>query len=127
MPADDFLNHVILKCRSEYGSILGGDFGSEFGDLTGTTWYGPAVTWPTDPKNAAWIAFWRNLDTAIGDRLGQVVLGDDFWDSFTTGPVGDHVSITVTRTPKGFKMETADQLVAARPKGTKGDIGAIER
>ena len=127
VPTDDFLNHVILKCRSEYGSVLGADFGSEFGDLTGTTWYGPAVTWPTDPKNAAWIAFWHNLDTAVGDRLGQVVLGDDFWDSFTTGPVGDHVAITVTRTPDGFKMETADQLVAARPKGAKGDIGAIER
>jgi len=127
VPSDDFLNHVILKCRSEYGSVLGADFGSEFGDLTGTTWYGPAVTWPTDPKNAAWIAFWHNLDTAIGDRLGQVVLGDDFWDSFTTGPVGGHVSITVTRTPKGFNMASDDQLVAARPKGTKGDIGAIER
>ncbi|MCK7515017.1 MAG: hypothetical protein MZV70_70745 [Desulfobacterales bacterium] len=128
VPTDDFLNHVILKCRTEYGSILGADFGSEFGDLTGTTWYGPAVTWPTDPKNAAWIAFWRNLDIAIGDRLGQVVLGDDFWDSFTTGPVGDHCSITVTRTTDGFKM--ADGRPAggnARPKGTTGDIGAIEQ
>lgn len=127
MPTDDFLNHVILKCRSLYGGILGADFGAEFGDLTGVTWYGPAVTWPTDPDNAAWIAFWHDLDTAIGDRLGQAVLGDEFWNSFTSGPVGDHCVITVTRTPDTFWRETTDQLGTARPKGSGGDIGAIER
>ncbi len=126
-PADDFLNHVILRCRSLYGGILGADFGSEFGDLTGTTWYGPAVTWPTDPKNAAWVAFWRNLDIAIGDRLGQAVLADEFWGSFTTGPVGDHCYITVTRTSDTFWRESQDQVKAARPNGAAGDIGAIER
>jgi hypothetical protein len=124
---DDFLNHVILQCRSQYGATLGADFGSEFGDLTGTTWYGPAVTWPTNAQNAAWIAFWRNLDIAIGDRLGQAVLGDDFWGTFTTGPVGDHCYITVTRTSDTFWRESADQVGATRPKGTAGDIGAIER
>jgi hypothetical protein len=127
VPSDDFLNHVILKCRSLYGSILGADFGSEFGDLTGTTWYGPAVTWPTNPENAAWVAFWRNLDIAIGDRLGQAVLADDFWGSFTTGPVGDHCTIIVTRTSDTFWRESQDQVKAARPNGAAGDIGAIER
>ncbi len=96
-PTDDFLNYVILQVRSQYGSILGADFGSEFGDMTGTTWYGPARTWPSNPQNTAWINFWHNLDTAIGDRLGMVRLGDDFWGTFTTGPLGDHVHITVER------------------------------
>ena len=124
---DDFLNFVILQCRSQYGSILGADFGSEFGDMTGTTWYGPARTWPSNPQNAAWISFWHNLDTAIGDRLGMVKLGDDFWGTFTTGPLGDHVRITVERQTKSFHMESLDRLGNARPRGAMGDIGAIER
>lgn len=124
---DDFLNYVILQCRSQYGSILGADFGSEFGDMTGTTWYGPARTWPSNPQNAAWITFWHNLDTAIGDRLGMVKLGDDFWGTFTTGPLGYHVRITVERLTKSFHMESVDRLGNARPRGAMGDIGAIER
>ena len=124
---DDFLNYVILQCRSQYSSILGSDFGSEFGDMTGTTWYGPARTWPSNPQNAAWINFWHNLDTAIGDRLGMVRLGDDFWGTFTTGPLGDHVHITVDRVTKTFHMESLDGLGNARPRGAMGDIGAIER
>lgn len=127
LPTDDFLNYVILQLRSQYGSILGADFGSEFGDMTGTTWYGPAVTWPSNAQNAAWITFWHNLDTAIGDRLGMAILGDDFWGTFTTGALGSHVHITVTRQAKTFHMEGQDQLGNARPRGAMGDIGAIER
>ena len=127
VPTDDFLNYVILQCRSQYGSILGTDFGSEFGDMTGTTWYGPPETWPSNTQNAAWIKFWHDLDTAIGDQLGMVVLGDDFWGTFTTGPLGDHVYITVQRETKTFRMESTDQLGLARPRGAMGDIGAIEK
>jgi len=123
---DDFLNQVILQCRSQYGAVLGADFGSEFGDLTGVTWYGPARTWPSNAQNAAWIAFWHNLDTAIGDRLGMAKLGDDFWGMFTSGPIG-HEVITVERAAKTFHMEGEDQLGTARPRGGAGDIGAIER
>ncbi len=126
-PTDDFLNHVILQCRSQYGAILGADFGTEFGDMTGTTWYGPARTWPSNAQNAAWINFWHNLDTAIGDRLGMVRLGDDFWGTFTNGPLGSHVEIAVERRTKTFHMESVDRLGNARPRGTMGDIGAIER
>jgi len=126
-PTDDFLNFVILQCRSQYGAILGPDFGSGFGDMTGTTWYGPARTWPSNAENAAWIAFWHDLDTEIGDRLGQVKLGDDFWGTFTTGPLGDHVRITVERNTKSFHLEGTDQLGNARPRGSMGDVGAIER
>jgi len=127
LPTDDFLNYVILQLRQEYGAILGANFGDTFGDMTGTTWYGPAVTWPSNAQNAAWIAFWHSLDAAIGDRLGMAILGDDFWDTFTTGPLGSHVSITVSHNTKPFRMETTDQRGNARPNGTLGDIGAIER
>ncbi|MGE5742273.1 MAG: hypothetical protein ACM32H_09520, partial [Candidatus Aminicenantes bacterium RBG_16_66_30] len=120
VPTDDFLNYVILQLRSQYGSVLGADFGAEFGDMTGTTWYGPARTWPSNPQNAAWIAFWHNLDTAIGDRLGMARLGDDFWGTFTPGPLGDHVRIDVERTTKTFHMENVDRLGNARPRGAMG-------
>jgi hypothetical protein len=126
-PEDDFLNHVILRLRSEYGSILGADFGEELGDLTGVTWYGPATTWPSNALNAAWIAFWRNLDLAIGDRLGMVVLGDDFWGTFTSGPLGSHVVLTAQTTTTSHRMEPSDQRGTSRPTGGLGDIGAIER
>jgi hypothetical protein len=124
---DDFLNHVILQLRQEYGAILGADFGEELGDMTGTTWYGPAVTWPSNPQNAAWIAFWQNLDASIGDDLGMAVLGDDFWGTFTSGSLGDHIHITVQRQTSSYRMETKDQLGNARPRGGLGDIGAIEK
>jgi hypothetical protein len=127
VPTDDFLNYVILQCRSQYGAILGADFGSEFGDMTGTTWYGPARTWPSNPQNTAWINFWHNLDTAIGDRLGMAQLGDDFWGTFTTGALGSNVRIKVERQTKTFHMESTDQIGNARPRGSMGDIGAIER
>ena len=126
-PTDDFLNYAILQLRSEYGSILGNDFGTEYGDLTGTTWYGPPTTWPSNTQNAAWIAFWRNLDEDIGDRLGMAVLNDDFWGTFTSGPLGSHVVMTVERTTSSHRMEPSDQLGASRPRGATGDIGAIER
>lgn len=57
----------------------------------------------------------------------MVILGDDFWGTFTTGPLGDHVRITVERHTKPFRMETTDQRGNSRPNGTMGDIGSIER
>jgi hypothetical protein len=127
LPSDDFLNHLVLQLRSEYGAILGNDFGEEWGDLTGVTWYGPARTWPSNPENAAWIAFWRNLDIAIGDQLGMVKLGDDFWGTFTSGPLGGHVTLTVDVDTFQQRMAPIDQLGRTRPRGALGDIGAIER
>jgi hypothetical protein len=124
--SDDFLNYVILQLRDVYGTILGDDFGSEFGDLTSTTWYGPAITWPTNPANAPWISFWHNLDAAIGDRLGMVILGDDFWRTFTSGPLG-HVNMSVGSQAMPFTMVGTDQLGNTRPRGSKSDIGAIEK
>jgi hypothetical protein len=123
---DDFLNYVLAQIRTVYGAILGNDFGEDFGDLTGVTWYGPAVTWPTNAANADWINFWRALDTEIGDALGQVKLGDDFWGTFTTGPLGSHVFLTVATEAKSASLVQSDQLGQTRPAGSKGDIGAIE-
>jgi hypothetical protein len=57
----------------------------------------------------------------------MVRLGDDFWGTFTTGPLGSHVSITVSRSTEVFHMEGDDQLGVTRPRNSTGDIGAIER
>ena len=124
---DDFLNQLLDKLRTDHADDLGSDFGSDFGDLTGTTWYGPAQTWPSDPANAAWITFWRNLDTKINGRLGSATLGDNFWATYTTGPISDNVSITVNTTNLSAQLGTTDQQGNARPKGGLGDIGAIEK
>ncbi len=126
-PTDDFLNYVLLQLRTVYASVLGADFGTSFGDMTGTTWYGPAVTWPTNSQNAAWIAFWRSLDQAIAGRLGMAGLNDDFWATFHTGPLSSNVTITVQTETKSFSLTSYDQLGKTRPSGTLGDIGAIEK
>jgi hypothetical protein len=57
----------------------------------------------------------------------MAILGDDFWGTFTTGLLGDHVQITVERQTKAFGMVTTDQQNHTLPSGALGDIGAIER
>jgi hypothetical protein len=124
---DDFLNQVLEKLRTDYGGILGSDFGSSFGDLTGVTWYYAASSWPSDPQNAPWITFWRNLDAALGDSLGTVKLGDEFWGSFEEGPLGANLTLWVSRWENGpFRLLDSDQFGNVRPCGPMGDIGAIE-
>ena len=124
--SDDFLNHVLEKLRTDHGDVLGSDFGTSFGDMTGTTFYGPARTWPSNSQNLPWITFWRNLDTAIGNHLGAAILGDDFWGSFTSGPVGN-VNLTVSTSRQSVQLTNSDQRRQSRPSGSLGDIGAIER
>ena len=129
IPTDDFLNYVLDKLRTDpyYKGKLGNNFWPECGDQTGVTWYGPAATWPTDPLNATWIKFWRDLDVKIGSSLGAVALGDDFWGTFTSGSLGDNVTISVTTESQSVTLISSDQLANPRPAGTKGDIGAIEK
>jgi len=127
LPTDDFLNHLLEKLRAEHAAELGSDFGSDFGDMSGTTWYGPAQTWPSDPTNAPWITFWHNLDTEIDGRLGTPTLGDNFWATYQTGVVSDDVSITVNTRELTAKLTTTDQQGNARPKGGLGDVGALEK
>lgn len=127
VPTDDFLNHVVSQLRSRYGSVLGSDFGAEYGDMTGTSWYGPAETWPSDPANAAWVAFWRALESDIGGRLGAAGLNDDFWGSFASGDLSPAVRLTVATEQHTVSLTGSDQRGAGRPAGTAGDAGAIER
>jgi hypothetical protein len=124
---DDFLNHALTQVRTDYGAVLGSDFGTSFGDMTGVTWYGPFRTWPSNSQNAAWITFWRNLDAAIGNRLGTVILGDDFWGTFTAGHLGNNVTINVTREILSVRPVNSDQRGRSRPYGLMSDIGAIEK
>jgi hypothetical protein len=123
---DDFLNTVVTRLRTDYSSQLGSDFGTDLGDLTGTTFYGPAQTWPSNSQNAPWIAFWRNLDARIGNTLGTVILADDFWGTFTSGPVGN-VNLTIKNANKAVQLNTTDQRGQPRTFTTLGDIGAIEK
>lgn len=123
---DDFLNQLLAHLRTRYSAQLGSDFGTSFGDLTGTTWWGPAVTWPSNTQNTAWVKFWRDLDTQINGRMGTAGLNDDFWAAFPTGHVG---SVTFTVEPKttSAKLAGTDQTGKVRPSGALGDIGAIEK
>ena len=122
---------VVLKLRSDHADVLGADFGSAFLDdsygLLGTTWYGPAVTWPTEAANAKWIQFWRDLDAAIAGRLGMAGLGDDFWGTFTNGSeVGNEV-VSATQYVESFTYQPYDQIGTVRPVNGAADIGAIEQ
>lgn len=122
LPTDDFLNHVLARLRAQYGS----DFCSALGDLGGVTWYGPPRTWVTAPENQAWIDAWRAIDTELEGRVEPVMLGDDFWASFQSGPLGT-LQLTVDTETHGEGLEAVDQVGADRPAGTAGDIGAIEQ
>lgn len=124
---DDFLNHLLDKVRTDYSDELGSDFGTELDGMALATWYGPAQTWPTDPKNAPWISFWHQLDTDIGGGLGAATLNDTFWATYQTGRISDTVSITVTKRSQSVQLITSDQLGHARPAGNLGDVGAIEK
>lgn len=123
---DDFLNHVLDNLRTAHGDVLGSDFGTSFGDLTGTTFYGPAQTWPSNSQNAAWIKFWRDLDVAINGRLGTGGLNDDYWGGFPTGQVGNE-RVTVVSKTNSVQLVTTDQRGNPRSAAQLGDIGAIEK
>lgn len=120
---DDFLYQVLTKLRNDFG--MGATFGDSLTYL-GVTWQGTDGTWPSKPENADWIKFWRDLDVEIGDSLGTVKLGDNFWGSFTTGALGDNLTIYLSNSMKLISLISSDQLGARRPQNGQGDIGAIE-
>jgi hypothetical protein len=127
LTTDDFLNRVVTAVRARYGATLGGDFGTGLGDMAGVTWFGPRMTWTSDSRNAAWIDRWRRLDAEVGTRLGMAGLGDDFWGSLSSGPLGPSVVVTVQWSAQQSTVVSTDQLGGGRPAGRSSDIGAIER
>ena len=124
---DVFLNLVLETLRTDYASILGSDFGSGFGDLTGVTFVPVARTWTSEPGNAEWIRFWRGLDAEIGDRLGAVRLGDDFWGRIEVSPGDTGILMTTMAVSRRTRLVDTDQLRHRRPASGEGDIGSIER
>jgi len=135
---DDFLFHVLAKLSTgEYGGVLGNDFGTEYRatfeaesgmSLDNVVWYESPASWPSDARNVPWIDFWRGLDNAIAGRLGTGDLGDGFWGSFPSGPLGDNVTMQVNTAEYGpVPLTGTDQLGTLRPYGPMGDIGAIEK
>jgi len=123
--SDDFLNYVLDKLRNNFGITTSFD-GK---DLTGTTWYGPSLTWTSDAKNVAWINFWRQLDIDVGGSLGSGKLNDDFWATFASGYLdtgSSPVFMVITNESQAVALIGSDQRGNHRPSGTKGDIGAIE-
>ncbi len=125
--SDDFLNHVVAKLRAEYGATLGESFGADLPDFAGVSWCGPATTWPTEPANAGWIDGWRAIEHEIGGRLGPVILGDEFWERFDPGALGDHLTFYRSQLSRTHVLTATDQSGAARPAGAAGDIGSVER
>jgi hypothetical protein len=120
---DNFLAQALEMVRDKYG------FGPGFGaglDYVGVTWQGDPGTWPSDPLNAKWIKFWRDLDVEIGGSIGAVKLGDDFWGSITKDEWGDNILFEVSRKRTTVRLIGSDQLLHPRPESGKGDIGAIE-
>jgi hypothetical protein len=125
--ADDFLNLVRDRVRTDYAALPGTSFGTLVGDMTGILWYGPATTWPSNPLNVPWIAFWKNIDAELGTGLDPVRLGDDFWGTFTSGPWGENIIMTVGSTRSSpITLLANDQRGILRAQGVKGAIGALE-
>jgi len=120
---EGFLDDVLNQIDTLYGM----DYSSMYGtrDLSLVSFYGPAVTWPSEPANTEWITFWRDLDAAIADSpgpLGIEKLADDFWGqpfASGNGPEISNLGISIG-------LVATDQLGNRRPAGVKGDIGAIE-
>ncbi|MDZ7816522.1 MAG: hypothetical protein U5N86_11170 [Planctomycetota bacterium] len=123
---DDFLMSALDQIEDVYGGTLGYDFGDQFGDMTGTTFHGPAETWPGNPENEPWISFWQDVEEAIDGRLGPQGLGDDFWMTFSNGVVGNVYMDIDTITTDAIEMRPQDMRGETKPYNNAGDIGAIE-
>ena len=123
----EILNLVLKRLRTDYAAQLGGDFGSEFGDMSGVTFVPIPREWPSEPANQEWIQFWHDLDAELDGRLGAVGLGDEFWNMFRAGP--GELGVKIGRRSDGYsiRLVATDQREQRRPSGAAGDIGAIER
>lgn len=123
---DGFLNRVLQRLRTDYAAVLGDDFGEEFPDMTGTAFSAVPDTWPSDPANAAWIKFWRDLDAAIAGRLGAAGLDDDFWGTLKVDPQQTGARMTRRTGSRTLRLAGTDQRRRERAVSGPGAIGAIE-
>jgi len=121
---DDFLPKFMDYLRSAYGDVIGNDFGLEYD--TSALFYGPAETWPSNPSNAAWIAFWQTLYDDLGDSLGPAGLGEAFWQEFPVDTFSENLIFRSALYGAFVTPLPVDQLGGARPAGAGGDIGAVE-
>jgi hypothetical protein len=102
--------------------------------LADTDWFGPSQTWPKQLYNYPYIEFWHRLDELLLAEptleIGPETLGDALWETlFSTGPLVENPGIYVRmerRTQFNALLEEEDQLGAARPANSLGDVGAIE-
>jgi hypothetical protein len=103
--------------------------------LADTQWFGPAVTWPKELPNYAYIDFWHHLDTALIAEdipgMGPELISDYVWDDLfpASGPLVENNDIELIRIPDTFFTvisEQYDQLYNYRPVNGLGDIGSIE-
>jgi hypothetical protein len=124
---DRFLVAVLERLRTEYAALLGSDFGEEFGDVSAIPFVPTPSIWPSEPANAPWIRFWRDLEAALDGRLGTAGLADDFWGSFEDVPGDANVDLSLRIEKRSVHLTGLDQRGEPRPGGKPGDIGAIER
>jgi hypothetical protein len=123
----NLLARVLEKLRTDYAAELGSDVGSGLGDVTGILFHDIPNVWPGEPENEPWIAFWRDLEAEIGDRLGAAGLAEDFWVSLGMDLMREGTALRVGVATEWIVAPPDDQRRRSRPAGGACDIGAIER
>jgi hypothetical protein len=119
-----FLGQVSADLETNYQAELGDNFAAPSFDKSQIVWYEASKTWPSDPRNAPWIQFWRSLDKAIAGRLGTAGLNDDYWEAFPSSSLDPGMTFTRSYETYNVQMVSTDQLGNSR--GRLGDIGAIQ-
>lgn len=127
---NDLLQNVLDKLQASYGASWAGDIQTVMGDPANILFYGPPVTWPSNPKNTEWVAFWRDLDAYMagkGAPLGPQGIAEEFWGTMLTGVTSTTVDLVASEAELGLiSAAESDQLGTPRPIGIMADIGALE-
>lgn len=124
---EQFLDRVVERLRIEHADVLGEDFGATLPPTDGIIFVEVSDTWPSEPANGPWIAFWRALDEEIGGRLGAAGPGDAFWAAFTPPAGGARFTWSWRREYRTVRASERDQRGRSRPANGRADVGAIER
>jgi hypothetical protein len=124
---DALLAEVLYKLDTDYAAPLGPGFSGQLPVTSGIAFSPSPYTWPTDNTSVPWISFWKSVDNAIGSRLGQEKLADEFWGSFRSATLEDGSVLAVeTWTSSMLQLADRDQRGETRPSGLRGDAGAVE-